>query len=149
MQKLPEAMSEIQELLQRKRDNIEMVRQKIWILRGTDKFLMSMYYIDGCSYRRIAGLMGVHEGTISRRIRKITSRLLAGQYIRCLRNKQFLSPEQLEMAREYYLRRRGLRQIAKRKGSSFYVIRREIERIETIIESMEKDKRPQTIEMER
>ena len=121
-----------------RRDGVDLVRQRIGLLSGKDKILMSMYYIDGCSFRQIAGLLDVNECNVSRRIRKITTRLLAGQYIRCLRNRQFFSSADLQIAKDYYVGGQTLRQIAAEGGCSFYEVRRAIERIEAILGAVEK-----------
>jgi DNA-binding CsgD family transcriptional regulator len=129
------------ELLEDKRrvnqDRAELVRKRIKILSGKEKHLMQMYFENGCSCWLIAGLLGVHESNVSRQIRKITNRLMAGQFIRCMRNRDFLSPEQLEIARDYFVRRRGLRQIARREGFSVHQVRKIIERIDAVIDVAE------------
>jgi transposase-like protein len=98
---------------------------------------MSMYYIDGCSFRQIAGLLDVNERNVSRWIRKITTRLLAGQYIRCLRNRRFFSSADLQIAKDYYIGGQTLRQIAAEGNCSYYEVRRAIERIGAILEAVE------------
>ncbi len=126
-----------QDIRPREQANIELIRKRIQILSGVDKGLMSLYYIDGCSFKRIAALLEINPTNVSRRIRNITSRILAGQYIRCLRNKKYFSSQQLQVAREYYVRRRTLRQIAAKSGISFYEIRKIITRIEAILDAAE------------
>jgi predicted DNA-binding protein YlxM (UPF0122 family) len=121
-----------------RRDGVDLVRQRIGLLDGKDKILMSMYYIDGCSFRQIAGLLDVNERNVSRWIRKITTRLLAGQYIRCLRNRRFFSSADLQIAKDYYIGGQTLRQIAAEGNCSYYEVRRAIERIGAILEAVEK-----------
>lgn len=137
MQKIITVISEFQDKRRMNRDGVELVRQRIRILSGTDKVMMSMYYIDGCSYSRIAALMGINQSNVARRIRRITSRLLTGQYIRCLQNKRYFGTTELQIAKDYYVCRRTMRQIAQQRGSSFYEVRKAIARIEAILEAAE------------
>ena len=138
MGKITEFLVKYQDERLMEREGVELVRRRIRILRGIDKGLMSLYYIDGCSYGKIAAILGINESNVSRRIRKITSRLISGQYIRCLQNKRFFSPQELQIAREYYISRRTMRQIAEKSGSSFYEVRKSINRIEAILDAAEK-----------
>jgi len=137
MQKLMLDLRRVQNIRFRNRDNIELLQHRIGFLSGQDKTLMSLYYVDGCSCSRIASLVGINECNVARRIRRITSRLLAGQYIRCLRNKKYFSLAELLIARDYYVRRKTIRQIAQQSGCSFYEIRKTIQRIEAVLEAAE------------
>jgi DNA-directed RNA polymerase specialized sigma24 family protein len=126
-------------------DSVDLVRQRLGLLSGKDKIMMSMYYVDGCSIRRIAGLLEMNEGSLSRRIRKISGRLLSGRYMRCLRNRRFFANSELRTAQDYYVNGQTIGQIAARMGCSYYEVRRVIERIEAILELLEKtDPRPKT-----
>jgi hypothetical protein len=131
-------ISESQAVGKLRQGGFDLVRQRIGLLDGKDKILMSMYYLDGCNFRRIARLLGVNECNVSRRIRKITTRLLAGQYIRCLRNRRFFSSADLWIAKDYYVGGWTIRQIAAERVCSLYEVRRAIERIETILGAVEK-----------
>lgn len=119
-------------------DGVDLVCQRLNMLSGEEKIIMEMHYENGSSFRQIAALLGVNEYSLSRRIRNITKRLLAGQYIRCLRNRRLINPADLRIAKDYYIGGRTLKQIADKRGSSFYEIRRTIERIEAILEAAEK-----------
>ena len=121
-----------------RQEGVDLVRQRICLLNGKDRILMSMYYLDGCSFRQIAGLLDINECNVSRRIRKITKRLLAGQYIRCLRNRQLFSSADLRIAKDYYVGGQTIRHIAEERACSYYETRRAIYRIEAILEAVEK-----------
>jgi predicted DNA-binding protein YlxM (UPF0122 family) len=138
MKRIHSNISEGQILGELRQGGFDLVRQRIGLLDGKDKILMSMYYLDGCSFRRIARLLGVNECSVARRIRKITTRLLAGQYIRCLRNRQFFSSADLRIAKDYYVGGWTFRQIAAERVCSLYEVRRAIERIEAILGAVEK-----------
>jgi len=40
-----------------------------------ERFLLAAYYLDGRTLLEIAGALGVHEATVSRRLRRVTGRL--------------------------------------------------------------------------
>jgi hypothetical protein len=148
MKRIHSNISEGQAVGELRQGGLDLVRQRMGLLDGEDKILMSMYYIDGCNFRRIAMLLGVNECSVSRRIRKITTRLLAGQYIRCLRNQQFFNSADLQIAKDYYVGGRTIRQIAAERVCSLYEVRRAIERIEAILGVVEKaDDRKQNSEL--
>jgi len=138
MKRIHSNISEGQAVGELRQGGFDLVRQRIGLLDGKDKILMSMYYIDGCNFRRIAMLLGVNECSVARRIRKITTRLLAGQYIRCLRNQQFFNSADLQIAKDYYVGGWTIRQIAAERVCSLYEVRRTIERIEAILGVVEK-----------
>jgi DNA-directed RNA polymerase specialized sigma subunit len=132
MQKVMEAQARLGNDRLLERGGIEIIRRRIGILNGKDKELMSLYYIDGLSFHRIASLLGINRISVSRRIRRITCRIMAGQYIRCLRYKQSFNPIQIQIAREHYIRGKTMRQIAQNLGISFHDVRKTIEKIEAI-----------------
>ena len=51
------------------------VREVLSALAPEDRFLLSAYFLDGHTLLEIATLLGVHEATVSRRIRKLTDTL--------------------------------------------------------------------------
>jgi predicted DNA-binding protein YlxM (UPF0122 family) len=138
MRRIPANISEEQDQRGFDRDSVDLVRQRLGLLSGKDKILMSMYYVDGCSFSRIAGLLEVNQCSLSRRIRKVTKMLLSGQYIRCLRNRRFFGSSELRIAKDYYVDGKAIGQIAAQRNSSYYEIGRTIERIEAILELLEK-----------
>ncbi len=137
MKRTNSSISENQAVGALRQGGFDLVRQRIGLLDVKDKILMSMYYLDGCNFRRIARLLGVNECSVARRIRKITTRLLAGQYIRCLWNRQFFRSADLQIAKDYYVGGWAFRQIAAERVCSLYEVRRTIERIEAILGAVE------------
>ena len=55
-----------------------------------ERFLLAAYYLDGRTLLEIAKVLGVHEATISRRLRRVTD----GLRKQVLRNLQDAGPEQ-------------------------------------------------------
>ena len=134
MDKLPANISEEKDRRGLDVDTVELVRQRLGFLKDKDRILLSMYYVDGCSFRRMAGLLRVNECNLSRRIRRLTRRLLSGQYVICLRNRRLFGPAELRIAKDYYVNGKTVGQIAANSGSSSYEVRKKIERIEAVLE---------------
>src|SRR4030042_4189725 len=95
----------------RHRGGIELLRSRLNLLAGTDKLLMTMYIEHGNSIRQIARIRGATETSVARRIRAISKRLTDGPYIDCLRNRDKLTGCQLAIAKDYYLMGLSMRQI--------------------------------------
>ncbi len=131
------------DLLQRSvfADRAEMLRARVDILSGTDGAIMKMYLDGGCTYCQIARLMGVNEATVARRIRRITKRLLDGEYITCLRNRKKLKPLEQEIARDHFLDGLSQRKIATKRKVSIYHVRMGLKRIKKIVATTEKKDR--------
>lgn len=51
------------------------VREVLSSLAPEDRFVLSAYFLDGHTLLEVATLLGVHEATVSRRVRKLTDRL--------------------------------------------------------------------------
>ena len=94
---------------------------------------MKMHYEKGNSFRQMARLLGVSESRVARRIHRISSRLLDGRYIACLRNRDRLSSDQMSVAKDYFLRGLSQSKIAEKKRWSLYRVGRTIREIESVI----------------
>ncbi len=104
-----------------------------------------MYLENGNTFRQMARLMGVSESTVERQIRKLTKRLIDGQYITCVRNQQMFSQAEMEIAKDYFLNGLSMRKVARKRHWSFYTIHRIIKKIEALVRQIEKgEKRRRT-----
>ena len=116
-----------------RRNRIEMLYHRVSLLSGKDKILMTMYLSNGNTFAQMARLIGVNEATVGRRINKIIKRLVDGEYITCLRNRDKLSNKELEIARKYFLCGMSIRTISEKQGLSFYRVRQILKKIQGII----------------
>ncbi len=114
-------------------DHMEMLRARADILSGTDGALMKMYLEGTSTYSQMARLMGVNEATVARRIRKITKRLLDGEYITCLRNRKKLDQLEQRIAKDHFLDGLSQRKIAMKRRVSIYHVRMGLKRIQKIV----------------
>jgi len=118
------------------RGNIELLRNRVNLLTGKDRLLMTMYLENGNSFRQMARLAGVNEMWIARRIRKLMRRLVDGKYITCLRYRDKFSKGQLAIAKDYYLRGLSIKKIARKRNYSYYRIRKILKSIRQLIDSI-------------
>lgn len=114
------------------RDRIDLLRCRAELLTGTDRALMQMYLDNANTFRQMARLAGINEANIARRIHKLIRRLLDGQYITCLQNRDKLTQEQIEMARDYFIVGLPMSEIADRYETSYYAVRQTMKRIQQL-----------------
>ena len=115
------------------RDRVDLLHSRVGLLTGKDKLLMTMYLNNGNSFRQMARLIGVNEGTVARRIRKVTKRLLDGEYVSCLRHRKKFTGIELAIAREHFLAGMSIRKIAARRKTTYYNIHTTIKKVRWII----------------
>ncbi|MFA5239415.1 MAG: hypothetical protein WC476_06880 [Phycisphaerae bacterium] len=115
------------------RDRIDLLRSRVGLLTGKDRVLMTMYMENGNSFRQMARLSGVNEASIARRIHKVTKRLINGEYITCLRNRDRLSRDELDIAKDYFLTGLSIKKIATKRDSTYYSVRKALKKIQGII----------------
>jgi len=123
------------------RDRIDLLRSRVNLLTGKDKLLMTMYLENSNSFRQMARLAGVNETSIARKIHKVTKRLIDGEYITCLRNRDKFSKTEMAIAKDYFLLGLSMKKIAGKRHRSYYRVRetlKKIQRLVTIIETPEK-----------
>ncbi len=114
------------------KDRIDMLRCRVGLLTGKDRVLMQMYLDNANTFSQMARLAGVNEANVARRIHKLIRRLLDGQYITCLRNRDKLTEKQVEMARDYFVLGLPMREIADRHGATYYAVRQTMKQIQRL-----------------
>lgn len=120
------------------RDRIDLLRSRVGLLTGKDKVLMTMYLENGNSFRQMARLVGVNEASIARRIHKVTKRLMNGEYITCLRNRDKFDKGELDIAKDYFLVGLSIKKIAKKRNSTYYCVRKTLKKIQGLIKITER-----------
>ena len=115
------------------REQFDLVRERISLLDGREKIIMTMYLEKGNSIRQIARLMGVNEMKISRKIQKLTHTLSDGVFIKCLKKADMLSKHEMSIARDYFLNGHSIRHIANKHNWSFYRARQKLQEIKHTI----------------
>jgi predicted DNA-binding protein YlxM (UPF0122 family) len=116
------------------RGRTELLRCRIGLLRGEDRLLMEMYVNKGAKCGQIARLTRVSEVTITRRIRKLERRLLDGEYITCLRNREQFSTAQMRIARDYFLTGMSMREIEEKHDTTYYAIHQTMSKIRRLVD---------------
>lgn len=126
---------ETQEVKDRNRGRVDLLRSRLNLLSGKDKVLMTMYVENGTSFRQIARLLGVSETSVARKIHRITGRLIDGQYIVCLRNRDKLTRGQMVIAKDYFLMGLSMNKIAEKNHWSIYRVRQTVMKIQSLIQN--------------
>ncbi|MHC4726937.1 MAG: hypothetical protein ACYS17_06860 [Planctomycetota bacterium] len=119
------------------RARIEVLRNRLDLLDGKDKLLMTLYIEDGYSIFKISRMTDQCETSIARRINRLTKKLLEGRYITCLRYRNKFSRYQMAIAKDYFLRDLSMREIKKKRSRSFYHVRYTILKIKSILSECE------------
>lgn len=119
------------------RAQIELLRSRLNLLYGKDKFLMTLYLENGYSIFQISRLTALCETSIARRINRLTKKLLEGRYITCLRNRDKFNRYQMAIAKDYFLTGLSMRKITKKRRRSFYHVRETILKIKSILDECE------------
>jgi len=86
-----------------------------------DRAIFDLVLVRSIPHRYVAALLGLSEGTISRRIRKIRN-LLYDKIVVLLTSDRFLSAELREVGLDYFLRRKPINHIAQTRRMSHYQI---------------------------
>ena len=115
------------------RDRIDLLRSRVSLLSGKDKLLMTMYLENSNSFRQMARLAGVNETRIARRIHKVTKRLIDGEYITCLRNRNKFSKPEMAIAKDYFLLGLSMKKIAGKRRRSYYRVRETLKKIQRLV----------------
>jgi predicted DNA-binding protein YlxM (UPF0122 family) len=115
---------------------IELLHDRLFLLTGKDRVLMTMYLDDGHSFRQLSQLTGCNESSISRRIRTLSSRLLNCEYITCLKNRSKFTATELTIAKHYFLLGLPMKKTAVRTQLSYYSVRKTIKRINNILNNL-------------
>ncbi len=122
------------------RDRIDLLRSRIALLTGKDRLLMTMYLDNANTFRQMARLAGVNEANIARRIHKIIKRLIDGEYITCLRNREIFSNAEMVIAKQYLLLGWSIKRIASEQGCSYYRARKSLRKIQRLVQVIKADK---------
>lgn len=122
------------------RDRIDLLRSRAKLLTGKDRLLMTMYLDNANTFRQMARLAGVNEANIARRIHKIIKRLIDGEYITCLRNREIFSNAEMVIAKQYLLLGWSIKKIASEQGCSYYRACKSLKKIQRLVQVIKADK---------
>jgi hypothetical protein len=104
------------------RNTAELLESRLEFLDGKERVIMAMS-IKGATFRQIAALTGVHEASVARQVRKLSYRLLRGAFVECLQKRDWFTKEQLAIAKDRYLVKLPLVDIAKKRNCTLYHVR--------------------------
>lgn len=119
------------------RIQIDLLRRRLSLLEGKDKLLMTMYLENGNSIFQISRMTGLSQTSLARRINGLTKRLIEGQYIECIRNRDKFNKSQMAIAKDYFLTGLSIRKITIKRHRSRYHVRETIKKIKSILNRCE------------
>jgi predicted DNA-binding protein YlxM (UPF0122 family) len=119
------------------RAQIDLLRSRIYLLDKDDRLLMTVYLENGNNTRQISRLTGLSRTSIARRINILTTRLLDGGFIACLRNRRKFNKHQMAIARDYFLTGLSIKKIALKRHRSRYFVTETIKKIKSILKECE------------
>ncbi|MFC1780934.1 hypothetical protein ACFLZ8_01540 [Planctomycetota bacterium] len=115
------------------RGHIELLRRRLYLLDGKDKILMRLYLEHDASVRMLSVVFDESAQTINRRIERLSKTLTGREFRTFSQNAHKFSRCQKILARDYYLMRLALRQIARKRRWSYYRTRKLFDEIQAII----------------
>lgn len=119
------------------RAHIDLLRSRIYLLDKEDRLLMTVYLENGNNTRQISRLTGLSRKSIARRINILTTRLLVGGFITCLRNRRKFNKHQMAIAKDYFLTGLSIKKIALKRHRSRYCVTETIKKIKSILKECE------------
>ena len=119
------------------RAQIDLLRSRLHLLDKDDRLLMTVYLENGNNTRQISRLTGLSRTSIARRINILTTRLLIGGFITCLRNRRKFNKHQMAIARDYFLTGLSIKKIALKRRRSRYRVNETIKKIKSILKECE------------
>ena len=119
------------------RERVELLTRRICLLTGTDRILMTMYLVNGNTFYQMAKLSGISQSAIARRIHKVTKKLIDGEYIICLRNRDKFNENELKIAKDYFLIGKSIKQIAAKYKITYYKAHKIIKKLRNFVKSMQ------------
>jgi len=122
------------------RNQIDLLCNRISLLEGMDKVLMTMYLKNGNTFYQLSKLSGVSETTISRRIKRVCKRLTDGSFVVCLRNRDKFTDWEFKVANDYFLKGFSIRKIAVEHCCTYYRARETILKIRQLIREINNSK---------
>ena len=114
------------------RAHIDLLRSRIYLLDKDDRLLMTVYLENGNNTRQISRLTGLSRKSIARRINILTTRLLVGGFITCLRNRRKFNKHQMAIAKDYFLTGLSIKKITLKRRCSRYRVTETIKKIKSI-----------------
>jgi transposase-like protein len=119
------------------RGMFEQLSEKVDLLEGRDKIIMTMYLEQKISMTEIAKLVGITAGNMTRRIKRIARRLILAEA--CFKNRHLFTPKELEIISEYLLRGSSLKETAENCCCTYYLARKASKKVKIIKDEIFKE----------
>jgi len=121
-------------------EHVHLLRQRLELLDGLDRTLMTMHLENGATFRQMAQLAGVSEAAVSRRIRRLSERLCDERVLLMLRYRNRFTPQERTLVGDHFLAGRSMRRIARQRGCTYYQVRRTLQRLQRLTDTISRAK---------
>ncbi len=115
-------------------EEVQLLGRRAEILGAGDRALVLMYLEKGSCFSEIARIVGLNEANVARRIHKLVARLLDGEYITCVRHRAVLGKLNLAIAKDRLIEGLSVRQIAAKRRTTVYRVRRGLLQIQLLLD---------------
>ncbi len=126
---------------EQRRDD-DWVLHRALFLTPADRAIVQGFYDRGMSAAQLAGLIGVHPGTVRRRMRQLIAHLRSPMFGFILAQRGRWSRNRRTVAEMHLLQRRPLRETARRSHLTMHIVRRETDAIRAQFEALQLEPQP-------
>jgi DNA-directed RNA polymerase specialized sigma24 family protein len=107
----------------------DLLKERIELLDRDDQILLELTLSTNVSQRRIAEMLGVEPGTVTRRLQRLSRRLHDPLVVRLLDPRCPLGPDYRQIGVEHFLAGRSVADIAQRLGRTRASVRMTVENV--------------------
>ena len=102
------------------RERIERILSRAELLDEPERALIKMYLENNNSFRQISLLTGLNQSTVSRRIKRILSRLDDSGIETAIHSRKILTKKQKKVASEFFVRGLTAKEISRKYKMTYY-----------------------------
>lgn len=136
----PDAALDLRKRL--RRDRADRILARATFLPPADRLLIESYFRDGHTVRILAQASKTDPRVLSRRIRRLSERLLSDRFAFVLRNQEAWAPSRRRVATAMVLHGHSMRAAAGVLRMSLYSVRRHAEAINALFDSDQRKASP-------
>lgn len=118
-----------------RRDRVERILARAVFLPPADRLLIEAYFRDGHTIKLLAQACDTDPRVLSRRLRRLSERLLSDRFAFVLRHQDTWSPSRRRVACAMILHGHSMRAAASLLRMSLYAVRRHAEAIDALYDS--------------
>lgn len=109
---------------------VELLLDRLHYLEPEDRTLLEMRFRHGLTYGQLMLLTGQDRKVIGTRVRGLARRLMAGDYIVIVRQRDRFDEQERAVAYDHFLLGMGYRRIAEKRGLGTHRVRQILKRVQ-------------------